>query len=265
MKSSLIYIEENLASSMALRYASQLANLIGMALQVIHVKEPKDKNQSFGTGWARRSWEHGLEEAGLQEVDRLLKTERIDCRFLGDPLVRVGDKDTELLSEMSHYSYNLYIEGYLNTPNVRDFYALTESRLYRKMNCPALVVKNLVPLDRVLVLKAEGVDSIQLLSCFTRLFDPGSVPVDFLYFRFHENGAPVWGTEGEAGSHFEDVRGLLSDKGWTITNKRIVCGTPEQVADLLRDYGLVVTTFPTRKCPLYDLLAMLPNPVLLCK
>ncbi|NIA08413.1 MAG: hypothetical protein GWP10_01220 [Nitrospiraceae bacterium] len=265
MKSSLIYIDENLASSMALRYASQLTNLIDMALQIIHVEEPEDKDQSFGTGWTRRSWEHGLQEAGLQEVNRLLKTERIDCHFIGDPLVLVGDRESELLSEMGHHAYNLYIEGYLNTANVHDFYALIGSHLYRKMSCPALIVKNLVPLDRVLVLTAEGVDSTELLSCFMRLFNPGSVPVDFLHFCFHENGAPVWASESEAESHFEDVGELLSNKGWTVSNKRIVCGTPEQVAELLRDYGLIVSIFPTRKSPYYELLAMLPNPVLLCK
>jgi hypothetical protein len=265
MKSSLIYIDENLASSMALRYAVLLANLIDMALQIIHVVEPEDKDQSFGTGWTRRSWEHGLQEAGLQEVNRLLKTERIDCHFLGDPIVRVGDRESELLSEVGHHAYDLYIEGYLNTANVHDFYALTGSRLYRKISCPILVVKNLVPLERVLVLTGEGVDSSQLLSCFTRLFNPGSTLVDFLHFRFHENGDPVWGAESEAEGHFKDVETVLSDRGWTISSKRIVCGTPEQVADLLRDYGLVVSIFPTRKCPYYELLAMLPNPVLLCK
>ncbi len=196
MKTALIYIEENLASSMALRYTSRLANLIDLALQVIHVEEPENKNH-FGTGWTRRTWEHGIEEAGLQEVDRLLKTERIDCRFLGSPVVRVGDRDSELLSEMSHHPYNLYIEGRLNTASVRDFYSLLGSRLYRKMTCPSLIVKNLVPIDRVLLLAAEGVDPDQLTSCFSRLFDPESIPVDLLYFHFQENDSPVWEQEHE--------------------------------------------------------------------
>ncbi len=265
MMISLVYVDENLASSIALRYAGALANLTGMAIQPIHVEEPDHKSHSSGSGWVRRSWEQGLVAAGRQEVERLLRTEKVDCRLAGVPKVLVGDRQAEILDELQRFSYDLYIEGYLNTASVNDFYALLGSQLYRKMDRPALVVKNLVPLDRVLLLTNESVDCTRLIPCFTRLFQDAPVIVDLLYYKFREGGSVQLEDRSEAGSYLDNAEAVLAEAGRKADKVQVIQGSPEQVVDHLRSYGLVVSTFPSRKSPRYELLAMLPNPLLLCR
>ena len=60
MLRALVALESDLASSIALRYACQMANIVGMALQTIHVEDADAEGHAPGTGWVRRSWEKAL-------------------------------------------------------------------------------------------------------------------------------------------------------------------------------------------------------------
>ena len=78
MLKTLLYINEDLASSIALRYVDYLNRFIPLSLYVTHVEDVDEKEQA-GTGWVRRTWEDGVESSGKRLVDRMLKTENISC------------------------------------------------------------------------------------------------------------------------------------------------------------------------------------------
>ncbi len=55
MLKTLIALEADLASTIAIRYACQLAKQMAMDLQTIHVVEPDHRGHTVGTGWVRQT------------------------------------------------------------------------------------------------------------------------------------------------------------------------------------------------------------------
>lgn len=265
MIKTLLSLDENLSSSIALRYACQQADTVSMQLQAIHVEEPDSKRHSAGSGWIRRTWEKGLMEAGADEVSRLIKTENVNCSFIGPPKVFVGDKHSEVLEELTLGSYDLFMEGDLNTSNVTDFNSLLSSKLYRKSPCPVLIVKNLVMSKRAALVCGSDVDHEKLLNSFLKIFRKSGHEIDLLYYRFLESDTIEFLEKQEAGSALTDMEKELKAAGLTPERSAVVCGSPEKVGDYLRSYSLVASTFPTRKGHRQELLAHIPAPVFLCR
>ena len=261
----LIYLDENLASSIALRYASQLTELIQLQLQTIHVEEPDRKQHSAGSGWVRRTWERGLQGTGLQRVQRLLNMEKVHCIFTGPPKVVVGDREDEILEELRIGGYDLFLEGNLNTAEKADFYDLIGSRLYTRMICPVMIVKNMLVTEKIVLLCGDGVDHRRLIPQFLKIMDGTRLDLELLFYKYQENEEPIFLEKSAAGGFLEEAETILSDNGWAPTRSQVLTGTPEQVGDYLRNYGLVVSTFPTRKSPRMETLAHAPASVLLCK
>lgn len=265
MIKGLLYLDENLASSIALRYASHLAELINLQLQTAHVEQPDQKQHSAGSGWVRRTWERGVQDAGTQVVQRLLKTEKVQCPFTGPPKIFIGDRDEEILDELKFGSYDLFMEGDLNTSNVSDFYKLITSRLYAKAPCPVMIVKNLLVKQNAVLLCGDGVDHHKLIIQFLKIFGGAQLEIELLYYKFQETDELSFQEKEAAGSFLQEAEQLLAEKGGALYRSRVVTGTPERVGDYLSNYGLVASTFPTRKSPRFELLAQLPSPVFLCK
>jgi hypothetical protein len=265
MIKGLLYLDENLAASIALRYASHLAELINLQLQTTHVEQPDQKQHSAGSGWVRRTWEKGLQDAGAQVVQRLLKTENVQCPFISPPRILIGDRDDEILAELRAGSYDLFMEGDLNTSNVNDFYKLINSRLYVKSPCPVLIVKNLVAQNKAVLLCGDGVDHKKLIDQFLKIFGKAGLDLEILYYKFQETDELVFNEKEAAGIFLQEAENLLRDQGNAPTKTRVVTGTPEMVGDYLGNYSLVASTFPTRKSPRMETLAHTPSPVLLCK
>jgi hypothetical protein len=265
MIKGLLYLDENLASSIALRYASHLTALLQLQLQAIHVEEPDNKQHSAGSGWVRRTWEKGLQETGLQKVQRLLNMEKVQCTFSGPPKVLIGDREDEILEELRVGAYDLFLEGNLNTADKADFYDLIGSRLYAKMSCPAMIVKNMLVTEKVLVLCGDGVDHRSLIPQFLKITDGARFDLELLFYKYQENEEPLFLEKSAAGGFLEEAETILNDNGWAASASRVLTGTPERVGDYLRNYGLVVSTFPTRKGPRMETLANAPSTVLLCK
>lgn len=266
MWKSLIYLDEDLPSSIALRFAAEQANKTSGRLQVFHVETP-GKKAAPGTGWVRRSWEQGLVKAGLDEVHRLLKTEKVNCPHVSSPKVLVGHRDDEVLSELRHSMYDLYVEGYLNTSSTKDFFHLLNSRRFQDTTCPVMLVKNMVPVHNILILAGEAVPLEALLPGFEKIYGTfdGQLDITLLYYRFGEEKELVFQTRKEAGSYLDRAEDMLAAAGWEDVECQVVQGTPEQAAVYMRNYGLVVSTFPSRQTPRAELLALLSNPLLLCK
>lgn len=265
MNMGLLALDENLASSIALRYASQLVNILALQLQAGHVEAPDKKQHSGGTGWVRRTWERGLQEAGQQAVQRLLNTEKVPCPFIGSPKVFIGDRDDVFLEELRHGDYDLFIEGNLNTSNITDFYELISSPLYTKTPCPIMVVKNLVSSDSVALLCGDGVDHMTVIPKALSLLKGDKINFDLIFYRYQETEPSFSMDKNEAGSVLVDAEKLLAAENIRPANSLVVSGTPESVAAILKRYRLVASSFPVRKTPRLELLAQCPSPVLLCK
>lgn len=265
MIKGLLALDENLASSIALRYAAKLIETLPLQLQAAHVETPDEKQHSAGSSWVRRTWEKGLQEAGLMAIQRLLNTEKVPCPFIGPPKVFVGDRDEKLLEELRTDGYDLFMEGDLNTSNVGDFSALLSSRFYTSAPCPIMVVKNLVTSRSAVLLCGDGVAHTIFIPQALHILAGSDLGLDLLFFRFQETEEPAFMDKKEAGSTLLEAEELLQAKGLRAENSQVVCGTPERVAVLLKKYRVAASSFPTRKSPMLELLAHCPSPVMLCK
>ncbi|MBW1637454.1 MAG: hypothetical protein JRC87_07985 [Deltaproteobacteria bacterium] len=265
MIKGLLVLDENLASSIALRYACRLADYLPIKFKAAHVEDPDADRQSAGVGWIKRIWEEGIEDAGRQTVRRLIQTEKVDCEFMGDPKILIGDHNQELLNTLWRDSYQLFIEGNLNTSNIDDFYNLITSELYKNSPTPMLIVKNLVTPDKAVLVCGEGVRLDVLGSQFLKIAKDASFTVDILFYKHEDNGELQYLDNSEGGSALKKFEKMLSENGFQIGQSRVISGSPAQTADLLRDYGLAITTFPARKSARLELLANIPIPVMLCQ
>ena len=111
MIKTLVAIEVDLASSMAIRYACQLGNLVNMELYPVYVKEPPPEVPTTGVGWVRRTWEREIVASGKEEIQEMLASEMESCPVLQEPRVIYGDREYELLKIMEHDPFDLYVEG----------------------------------------------------------------------------------------------------------------------------------------------------------
>ena len=65
---TLISLNADLASSIALRYSCRLMELTQMRVQPIHVEEVDKEGYPPGSGWVRSTWERGLQQTAQEEI-----------------------------------------------------------------------------------------------------------------------------------------------------------------------------------------------------
>ncbi len=246
MLKTLLYINEDLASSIALRYTAYLHQFVPLSLYISHVEEP-DKKEQIESGWVRHTWEDGVASKGKRLIERMLRTENINCPLAGRPTVFVGDRDKEIAYELRNGLYNLFIEGYQNTADPDQFYELISSPLYINTSCPVLVVKNLSINKKCALLCADSVDPKVLVEKSMAILGESTFSFDIVHFKFNENEQLVDLGKEDGGSCLREVESLLAQHGKSVGKVSVLSGTPEQVGEYLKDYALVASTLPTRK------------------
>jgi len=261
MIKTLLSINEDLPSSIALRYTGYLHQYLPLALFVAHVEKPEE--EQIGTGWVRRTWEDGVATSGKRLIDRMLRTEHLECPLAGRPKVFVGDPNRELVYELRSGTYDLFIEGYLDVGDQEAFFARIDSRLYRDMPCAALVVKNLSLGDRCALLCADSVDPVVLVQKSMRILKESRFTVDVIYFKFKEDGPLAVLDRNEGGANLAKVESLLAQNGRPADQVRVLLGPPEQVGEALKEYAFVASTLPNRRSMRMGVLAESPASVLL--
>lgn len=255
MLETLLYLNEDLASSIALRYITYINKFIQLALHVAHVEEADNTERGGGTGWVRRTWEDGIASNGRRLMYRMLRTENIDCPLAGPPRIFIGNRDTELTYELCTGGYKLFAEGYLNTDDPDKFYRLIKSPLYKKTSCSVLIVKNLSISKKVGLLCSENVDPEVLVEKSLAILGNTSFNLDIVYFKFKESGELQFLDRQEAGTHLNKTEALLAKTGRDVNNVIVVSGTPELAGDFLKEYALVAAPFPGRKNMLMETMA----------
>ena len=268
MMNILVSVNPDLASSIAIRYAGQLAKLMEVALQPIHVKEPEQKGNLFGTGWVRHTWEHALAEKGEEEINLLIKTEKPFCPALAAPRVVVGERETEILRELQIGTYDLFMEGVLASFNECDFKKLVSSKLYQNAPCPIIIVKNLVPLDRIALLSHTGLEPSRLVGHIYDMFGKTNLPFDVIHCIPDKQKKEIQVVDG---THQEQelIRMAEAFGKWDLQPQKtqVISGRPKDIAEYLSKYGLVACGLKDgleRKSPIYSVLALAPSPILIC-
>ena len=264
---ALIAVKADLASSIAIRYACQLAGLTGLKLQTLFVAKPDEQGRTPGTGWVRQTWEDAVVLQDRDSITQLVQAEKVACPELGNPKMVAGKRDIEILNELQISDYDLFTEGILHAFEPTTFLRKIYSRLYRNLPCPALMVKNLVNLDKGVLALGEDRDLPSCIQVFLKLFEKVQVELDLICCRF-ENKQNAEGSDSAdrqaAGLH--TAENMLEEKGRTARTSRVVPAAPEFPEQAIRDYGLVLTSLSREnleKNPMVDLLSRTPCPVLI--
>jgi len=273
MIKTLASLNADLASDIAFRYASRLSQFVDMNLQAIHVEEVE--GPSPGTGWVRNTLERGLLHTAQEEITSLIKSARSQYRTLDTPIIRVGEREHELLREIRDGSYDLFMEGILNSFSPVNFNRRLQSGLYRNAPCPILLVKNLVELNRTAILVRDSTDLKISISSFLKIFTKPDPEVDLIHFSFPESGRKGFKEKVEdsepstrKNKTLEDARAMLMENDREPKESWIIRDTPEKLNDFLADYGLVVIRMPgnpAKKNRVMEMLSHVPTATLLCR
>lgn len=267
MLRTLVYLDADLASSIALRYACQLTQVIDMKLHTVHVEEPDHDGYAPGTGWVRRTWESAMLKTGEFEIAQLIKAEKSSCPILGAPKMLVGDRENEILREIQRESYDLFVEGSLHSFTAKKLYDKIHSRLYRHISCPVIVVKNLVNLEKIALIVRDEIESKKLVSMFLKIFGGAKLNLDLIYCEFQEPGELSSKGKADANGTLNAVEKILMEQNWHPEDCRTIQGAPEEIGDALRDYGLVASPLHhsiSKKSNWFQLLSHIPSPILIC-
>jgi hypothetical protein len=275
MIKTLISLNADLASSIAFRYCCRLTEFVDMKLQAIHVEEPEGSPP--GSGWVQSTWEEGLRHTAKEEISQLIKTEKSSCPRLDAPIIRIGEREDEVLHEIKEESYDLFIEGVLNSFNAVNFNKKVRSKLYTHAPCPIILVKNLVGLKSVALLLSDETDLKPLILTFLKIFRKSELAIDLVCFTFQKSGRAGVMKKIEASSApgqenankmFGAARTMLAGNGWERKENWIVKDTPKRIGDFLVDYSLVAACIPRnaeKRNRVMELLSRVPSAILLCR
>lgn len=275
MINALLAIDADLASSIAFRYACRLADVVDMRFETIHIEAVENEKYPPGSGWVRSTWEAGLLQSARETIHRLIDTEKKACPALGQSIVRIGDREEELLGEMQKKPYDLLLEGILEAFDAPSFHQRVHSKLYRCAPCPIILIKNLAHPARVALLLHDTDDVVPVVSSFARLFDPHRISVDVCHCDFTDsdqtpskmNLADDPQAGDDAGRRLiDDAVDLLVANGWTPDKRWIIRNRPKQIGAILDDYGLVGVRMPhlgRHRGHLTDMLSRVPSATLL--
>jgi hypothetical protein len=174
---TLVSVDVDLVSSLALRFACQLGGLLPLEVQPMYVKEVSSPETVMHVGWASRTWEREMVQEGKEEISELISAEQDYCPVLKEPKVAYGDRETELLKVIQSDGFGLYVEGGHTPWNAAALHKQLHSKLHQRLQCPVVIVRALRKLEEVLVLCLDPEGTTALARLFGRLWDKCPVPV----------------------------------------------------------------------------------------
>lgn len=231
---TLVSIEVDLASSLAIRFACRLGSLTEMEIHPVYVKEESAREASFGSGWAGRTWEREVVRRGKEEITEMLSAEMDFCPVLGEPKVVYGERESELAKIARAEEYDLYVEGVHFPWNEGTLHKLIHSKFYQRMPFPLVLVRSLRKVGKVLLICLDGPGTDHLTAAFQRLWRNCPVPL-------------VAASPGETESTerreilTESVvraRQALEESGCTVTIEKSLPADPSLMEESLKDYAL---------------------------
>lgn len=177
MIKTLVAVDVDLASSLALRFACQLGGVLPLEVQPMYVKEESSRDTVMHVGWASRTWEREMVQEGKEEISELISAEQDYCPVLKEPKVAYGDRETELLKVIQSNGFGLYVEGGHAPWNAATLHKQLHSKLHQRLQCPVVMVRALRKLEEVLVLCLDPEGTAALARLFGRLWKDCPVPI----------------------------------------------------------------------------------------
>lgn len=236
MIKTLVSIEVDLASSLAVRFACQLGGLMEIEIHPVYVKESPPHESVMGAGWASRTWEREMIEQGKEEISELISAEKDFCPVLGEPRVIYGDREAELLKMTHLENFDLYVEGVHFPWTPGDLYKRIHSKLYQKLPSTPVLVRTLRKIDHVLLLCLDVAGTEALCALFQKIWKNCPVPLTLAYRAEDATGPDGDGVRQAV----ERARGILEQSGCAVQTQDGFPSIPEHdAAEALKEHGLV--------------------------
>ena len=236
MIKTLVSIEVDLSSSLAIRFACRLGGSLEMEIYPLYVKDAPPYESAIGAGWARRTWEKEIIRTGEKEISELIRPEMDYCPVLKEARVICGDRESEVLKIVNEEKFDCLVEG-VHFPWVpQTMLKQIHSKLRRQVSAPLILVRSLAKLDRVALLCLDVKGTQILTTLFQGLWRNCAVPLALNY--------PPANSPGDGNEKLvEAVRAgerLLNESGRNVRIEELPSPTPAGAADkALEDYGLV--------------------------
>jgi hypothetical protein len=258
MIKTLVAIEVDLASSLAIRYACQLGSLIELELYPVYVKEPPPEVPAIGTGWVRHTWEREILEMGKEEIQEMLAGETESCPQLQAPRVLYGDRQYELLKIMEHEPFDLYVEGapYPFTP--ANIQSRLNARFYQRVGMPLIWLRMLKRINQVLVPCFDPAGARSAIQSLQKIWAGCSTPLHFCLVPGAGDAVQQEVVEGRETLQAAGCQTLLRD------DCPMANGGP--TPEVMKDYGLVVVALERavkKDSPRLQWLAQVKAPLML--
>lgn len=258
---TLVSIEVDLASSLAIRYACQLGNLINMELHPVYVTGSPSSELTTGVGWVRHTWERETIQHAKEEISELISSELDFCPALEQPRVIYGDREVELAKIMAREGFALYIEGAPYPFNPMTIYKRLHLKFYQRLRSPLIWLRVLRKIERVALPCLDATVTAHLSLTFRRLWAGCPVPLHLIY-------------PGGAGQSAEELyrEAVSAKETLEAAGCRVVLEEPYAPApggppmDLLKGYGLIGVALEReikKESPKLEWLAGVKTPLML--
>jgi len=263
MQDVLIALQTDLASSIAIRYVCLIENFVRFNMQAVHIPDVDENGHLPSRGWVHQSWENAIVERAEKGIARLLQKENLHRYSMGEPKILSGQRDQAILEELQYKSYDFFIEGFLHSFEPDRFFKKLDSDLYKNMPCPALMVQNLVNLDRGIQIVGTPDTILSVLPWFFKFWHDLPVKTDILVCHFDTSKKKVATLEND--THLIcSIKESELNHGKKFDTIRSVNGSSTKLALLIRDHALVISLLPETSGHMAHILATSPCPILLC-
>ncbi|WP_456325827.1 hypothetical protein [Desulfonauticus submarinus] len=231
----LIYLDDNLASSISLRYICKHSLLVPMSIQPFHVETKEQDHYPVGVGWVRKTWERTIQDTSRSIIEGFIKTEINNCRGLSAVKVVVGNVETEIVKEIKRGIYDLFAIGMLASFGFHSFYDFLKSELVQNVMVPVLLVKNITQYKNVYFLIDKYSDLELLVSNYANLYKHLPYKLTLLCYKY--------GCFEQNNNDFQinNVKDIFNSYGLDSPDVVEVEGTSQDVGHMLREGDMVVS------------------------
>jgi hypothetical protein len=232
---TLVSIEVDLASSLAIRFACQLGALMEMEINPVYVKESVSHESSVGAGWVSRTWEREMIEDGKKEIAEMIASERNFCPVLNEPKVVYGDREAELLKIVQGERFDLFVEGAHFSWDPGEIHKRLHAKLYQRLEHPLVIVRTLREIDEVLVLCLNTKGTQALSKALAKIWSGCSTPLRLVCLPLD----PAQSRDNELLKTVREAAETLRGSGCSVRVDDAVAPNSEALVETLENYGLV--------------------------
>jgi hypothetical protein len=230
---TVVSIDADLASSLAIRFACQLGSFVEMEVTPVYVKEFVSREEAMGAGWASRTWEREIIDEGKQEIAEMIATEKDFCPVLTPPRVICGNREAELLKMSQGEKFDLFVEGVHFSWNSHELHKNLRTKLHQRLAHPLVLVRALRKVTEVPVvcLNVEGTRA--LVDVLKRIWRNCPIPLRLISSR---NGGGA--SDAALSEAVSKAAKDLEQAGCTVSIHDPSSLGTQPLADALKDCGL---------------------------